>query len=358
MTATAAAPAARADPAEAGGLESFLDTLPVKLYPTRLAPPYDTEFLTGEAGTVVGYPADDFVGHDPKRRWHELIDPADRERVADTWLGAPADGSVIEVEYRVRRADGTYAWILSRARKLQGPDGAPYLHGAAIDVTARHEAAELQRRLDAESARRAEIEASRARIIEAADAARRRLERDLHDGAQQQLVIASLTLGRAASRARGTPAEPLVQEAAGRVRDALAELRELARGIHPATLTERGLKPALEALAARSPVPVALTAPPQRFAPGIEAALYFTVAEALTNVAKYARATRATVRVEQRDHAVVAEIADDGIGGADPRAGSGLRGLADRLAAASGTLETHSPRCGGTRVRAHVPLHA
>ena len=225
-----------------------------------------------------------------------------------------------------------------------------------VDVTVRSRAADLQRRLDDASARRAEIEASRARIVAAAEEARTRLERDLHDGAQQQLVLASLTLTRAVSQAAGTPAEPLVREAAERVREALAELRELARGIHPATLTERGLKPALEALAARSPVPVELRVPEQRFAPGVEAALYFTAAEALTNVAKYARATRATVSVEQRDRVLVAEIADDGVGGADPRAGSGLRGLADRLAAAGGTLETHSPCGGGTRLRAHVPV--
>ena len=115
--------------------------------------------------------------------------------------------------------------------------------------------------------RRAEIEASRAPVVEAADAARTRLERDLHDGAQQRLVLASLTLTRAASQAVGTPAEPLVREAADQVREALAQLRELARGIRPSTLTERGLKPALEALAARSPVSVELRVPEQRFAP-------------------------------------------------------------------------------------------
>jgi signal transduction histidine kinase len=228
---------------------------------------------------------------------------------------------------------------------------------AATDVAARHQTNELQRLLDAESTRRVEIDASRARIVEAADAARRRLERDLHDGAQQRLVLASLTLARAAAHAAGTPAEPLVNEAADQVREALAELRELARGIHPTTLAERGLKPALEALAARSPVPVELCVPDQRFAPAVEAALYFTAAEALTNVAKYARATRAAISVAQRDRSLVAEIADDGVGGADPLAGTGLRGLADRLAAVGGTLETHSPPGGGTRLLAHVPVH-
>jgi signal transduction histidine kinase len=214
---------------------------------------------------------------------------------------------------------------------------------------------ELRERLDAESARRAEIDASRARIVEAADAARTRLERDLHDGAQQRLVLASLALKRAAPLAAGTPAEPLVREAAEQLREGLAELRELARGIHPTTLTERGLKPALEALAARSPLPVELRVPERRFALAAEAALYFTAAEALTNVAKHARATHVTVTVEQRDRALVAEIADDGAGGADAQAGTGLRGLADRLASAGGTLEILSPSGGGTCLRAHVP---
>jgi signal transduction histidine kinase len=305
---------------------------------------------------VVGYPVGDFVGPNPKRRWPDLIHPEDRERVGAVMLAAPADGSIIEAEYRVRRADGSHAWILSRARRLLAADGTPYLHGAAIDVTARHEAAALQRRLEAESARRAEIESSRARIVEAADAARRRLERDLHDGAQQQLVVASLTLTRAAARAGGTPAEPFVADALAQVRGALAELRELARGIHPAVLSERGLRAALEVLATRSPVPVEVRAPEQRLPPGVEAALYFTAAEALTNVAKYARAARATVDVEIRGGAVVAEIADDGVGGASAAAGSGLRGLADRLAAADGTLEIESPEGGGTRVCARVPL--
>jgi signal transduction histidine kinase len=199
--------------------------------------------------------------------------------------------------------------------------------------------------------RRAEVAASRARIVEAADATRRRLERDPHDGAQQTLVAASITLARAKVQARGTGLEALVAEALDQLREALAELRELARGIHPAVLTERGLRAALELLAARSPVPVDVRAPAQRLPPGVEAALYFTAAEALTNVAKYARAASAAVRVEIREGAVAEEIADDGVGGASATAGSGLRGLADRLAAVGGTLEVESPTGGGTRVR-------
>jgi len=171
-------------------LESFLGTVPGMIYRTRLAPPYDSEFLSEEAGTVIGFPASDFIGPDPKRNWSDLIHPDDRERVRRTLLEAPADGTIAEVEYRVRRADGSFAWILSRCRKLVEPDGTAWLNGAAIDVTARHEAEELRRRLEAERPRTAEIEASRARILEAADEARRRLERDLHDGAQQRLVLA------------------------------------------------------------------------------------------------------------------------------------------------------------------------
>jgi PAS domain S-box-containing protein len=339
-------------------LESFLGTVPGMIYQTRLVPPYDSDFISAELFSVVGFPAADFVGRDPKRRWSDLIDPEDRERVSAVILDAPADGSIVEVEYRVRRADGSRAWILSRARKLLAEDGTPYLHGAAIDVTARHEAAELQRRLEAEAARRAEIAASRTRIVEAGDAARRQIERDLHDGAQQSLVVASLTLVRATAQARATPAEALVTEALDQVRKAIAELRELARGIHPAALSERGLRAALELLAARSPVPVEVRAPAQALPPGVEAALYFTAAEALTNVAKYARATGATVEVEVRDGVVVEEIADDGVGGASAAAGSGLRGLADRLGAVGGTLEVQSPNGGGTRVRACVPVNS
>jgi signal transduction histidine kinase len=199
------------------------------------------------------------------------------------------------------------------------------------------------------------IEASRARIVAAADEARRRLERDLHDGAQQRFVFAALMLERAAARATGTPAAPLVAEALDQVRQGLAELRELAQGIHPAVLSERGLAAALEGVAARLPLPVELRVSRERFAPAVEAAIYFAVAEALTNVAKHAGATHARVTVEVAGGVLTAEVADDGIGGASTTAGAGLRGLADRLDALGGTLTVHSPRGGGTRVRAQAP---
>ena len=257
----------------------------------------------------------------------------------------------------MRRADGSYAWILSRFRKLVGEDESLWVHGAAFDVTARHEAEELRRRLEAEQARAEAIDASRARLVQAGDEARRRLERDLHDGAQQRLVVSLMTLRRAAKEVVGTPAEPLVAASIEHLEQGLAELRELARGLHPSSLGERGLAYAVGRLVARSPVPVELDVLEERLPQPIETAIYFSVAEALTNVAKYADATAARVGVAVRDGEVVAEIADDGCGGAETTAGgSGLRGLADRLEAIGGTLEVESPAGGGTVVRARVPL--
>jgi len=205
---------------------------------------------------------------------------------------------------------------------------------------------------------------AQARIIEAADAERRRIERDLHDGAQQRLVALSLKLGMARAK-MGTNgaggdeelARRLVDEAHEESKQALTELRDLARGIHPAILTDRGLGPALDELAARAPVPVRVIAVPEARLPGpVEAAAYFIVAECLANVAKYAQAGEATVLVRTDPERVVVEVADDGAGGADPTKGSGLRGLADRVGALSGHLEVTSPRGFGTRVRAELPL--
>jgi signal transduction histidine kinase len=201
-----------------------------------------------------------------------------------------------------------------------------------------------------------EIHASRARIVAAADEARRRLERDLHDGAQQRLVLAALTLKQAQARARGTPAEPLVAEAADILQQGLTELRDLARGIHPAALSERGLAVALEDLVAASPVPVDLQVLQERVAPAAEAAIYFTVAEALTNVAKHAHAALASVRIEIQGGTLIARVADNGVGGARVKAGSGLPGLYDRLEAIGGTLTVVSPPGEGTTICARIPL--
>ncbi len=209
------------------------------------------------------------------------------------------------------------------------------------------------------TARVDEMRSSQARIIEAGDEARRRIERDLHDGAQQRLVALSLKLGMARKRleAGEGPAGALVAEAHEESKLALAELRDLARGIHPAILTERGLGPAIEELASRATVPVAVEEVPDgRLTPSAEAAAYFVVAECLANVAKYAQAGEATVRARREVGRVVVEVSDDGIGGADPAAGSGLRGLADRVEALGGALTVRSAPDQGTTVRAEIPL--
>jgi signal transduction histidine kinase len=221
--------------------------------------------------------------------------------------------------------------------------------------------AQENRRLEAELRTTIEeLRASRTRIVETADAARRRIERNLHDGAQQQLVSLALTVRLARSKLdddTGTAtARELLDRAAGEADVALRDLRELARGIHPAVLSDRGLDSALEALANRLPLPVEIAATPaERLPETVEAAAYFVVAEAITNVAKYAGATHATVNVTRDDGTVVVEVSDDGVGGADPAKGSGLRGLADRVAALDGRFEVDSPRRHGTTVRAVIP---
>jgi len=203
---------------------------------------------------------------------------------------------------------------------------------------------------------------ARARIIAAADAERRRIERDLHDGAQQRLVALSLTLGLAESRlaAGGAGAEsaaPLIAQAREEASLAVQELRELASGIHPALLSDRGLGPALEALAARAPVPTTVEGiPEQRLPPQVEAAAYFVTAEALTNVAKYARAETAGVRLDVEHGVLRLTVSDDGVGGADLQNGTGLRGLRDRVEALDGHLELHSPPAEGTTIVAEIPV--
>ena len=202
-------------------------------------------------------------------------------------------------------------------------------------------------RLDAElRANVAELRASRARIVESADAARRRIERDLHDGAQQQLVAVALALRTARRRVERDPdaAGELLDHAADDLDAAIRALRDLARGIHPAVLSDRGLASALEALAQRAPLPVEIDGcPAGRLPEPVEAAAYFVVAEAITNVVRYApREPRAACAVTRDDGRLAVAVADDGVGGADPGNGSGLRGLADRVAALDGRLEVRS----------------
>jgi signal transduction histidine kinase len=213
-------------------------------------------------------------------------------------------------------------------------------------------------RLQAESDDRlAALRASRERIVAAGDAERRRLERNLHDGAQQRLVSVALQLRLARNRIRADPAlaEQVLTAAGEELSRSLEELRELARGIHPSVLNH-GLQAALDSLAARAGVPTTVSfSAPERLPQPVELAAYFVACEALANVAKYAGATQASVRVWRHDGAAVIEIADDGVGGADESAGSGLQGLADRVAALDGTLRIRSPAGAGTVVTADLP---
>jgi signal transduction histidine kinase len=204
---------------------------------------------------------------------------------------------------------------------------------------------------------REKLAASRRRLVEAGDAERRRLERNLHDGAQQRLVSVSLQLGLVGAKLKGDPAaaRELLSAARDDLGQGLEELRELARGLHPAMLTERGLGPALDGLLARAPVPVEITELPEgRMPPPVEAAAYYVVAEAVTNVAKYAQASHATVEIRRTNGAVTVTVSDDGVGGADPSLGSGLQGLATRVEALNGRLTVESPPGLGTRVKADI----
>ena len=222
--------------------------------------------------------------------------------------------------------------------------------GAVIEE--RHAALEALR----ENERR--LRDSRARIVKAGDAARRRLERNLHDGAQQHLVSLALTLRLAKLQLRNNPDETahLLTDASDELQSAIDELRELARGIHPAVLTDRGLGPALEVLADHAHLPVELTARlTSRLPSTVEAVVYYVAAEGLTNITKYAGATAATLRLETNDKTVVLHVGDNGAGGADPRLGTGLRGLADRVEALGGKLELHSPPGQGTLLTASIP---
>jgi PAS domain S-box-containing protein len=353
----------------AGVLRSLIANVPGAIYRVALADDLSLKLIGDEIERITGYPADDFVDastrtlfslvHPDDRQWVEVeLRAARRAALADLHADAAARRS-LTIEYRIIRADGAVRWVLERATTVLDQRGRPCLDGVIFDVTERREAEERLRRQEAEAAQAREVRASRTRIVEAADAARRRLERDLHDGAQQRFVSAALMAQLARRRAAGAGADDVVElldRLTGELQTGLADLRELAHGIHPAVLTDRGLEKALESLAARAPLPVtidgALSERPQAAA---ETALYFTAAEALTNVAKYADASEVVLRLSEAGDEVAIAITDDGCGGASLDAGSGIRGLVDRLGALGGRLELSSPPGGGTTVRAVVP---
>ncbi len=199
---------------------------------------------------------------------------------------------------------------------------------------------------------------TRARVVDAADSERRRIERDLHDGAQQQLVSLAMNLGRARAKFDSDPegARELVDQAHQEAKDSITELRNVVRGVHPAVLTDRGLDAALSALAARSPVPVRIDVDVlQRPSPTVEAVAYFVVSESLTNIARHSGATRAAVHIERDGDKLLVSVSDDGHGGATENPGGGLAGLRDRVAAVDGTFRLQSSPTGGTTVTVEVP---
>jgi signal transduction histidine kinase len=298
------------------------------------------------------------------RRWRDSDDPTERVRDAPVrWAGGatmlfvlfvvttnllPEEGNFDDYVFAVALvplATVPYAFWVGILRSRLWEAEVVAVENVRLD-------AELQARLD-------ELRESRARIVEAGYAERRRVERDLHDGAQQRLVALALELQMVRSKLRTDPAaaSKLLDAAADELTAATEELRELARGLHPPVLADRGLVPALEALANRAPVPVTVEADEAERAPeNVEAAAYFVVSEALTNVARHAEATEAVVRVARRDGLLFVEIEDDGAGGADVGGGSGLRGLADRVGALDGSLEVDSAAGRGTTVRASLPV--
>ena len=304
----------------------------------------------------------------------ELVHPDDRPTLEEAVQRCYLEGEPYVENHRVMLPDGRLRWHQGRGRVVM-LDGRPVrMFGTGQDVTDRvvgeqalwKSLDEARRLADENAGLRAELEvqleevrASRARIVQAAYEARRRLERDLHDGAQQRLTMVEMMLG-AAVRQLGRSADAELSRTLGQaveeLRAGAAELRSLARGLHPALLTDHGLMPALEALASRSRVPVTLRhATIGRLDPSVESAAYFVVSEALTNVMKHAHASRVDLMMERDGSTLVLEVSDDGRGEASIEAGGGLRGLSDRVAALDGQLRVESPRGRGTRVRVELP---
>lgn len=303
------------------------------------------------AEVTFGYTPEEAIG----REMGELIVPPqlrEQHREGLKRYLATGDAHVLgrRIEIPAVRADGEERLVELAITRAAIP-GRGLFVGYLRDIT------------DQRAAERELIE-SRSRIVEAADASRRRLERDLHDGAQQQLVGLALTLRLARDRVESDPAAALelLTEAASDLESATAELRALARGIHPAVLTEGGLRPALRSLVSRVQFDVAVDTdglPAERLPAAVEATAYFTVAEGLTNVARYAGEASATVTVrcieQGGERRLTVQVEDDGVGGADPATGSGLRGLMDRAGALGGTLKVTSPSGSGTILLAELP---
>jgi signal transduction histidine kinase len=289
-----------------------------------------------------------------------MAPPSKRAEAEDLFARVRAGEWVNDYETVRLRKDGTLVAVSIASAPVR--DGSGEVLGnmvAYTDITERKaQEAEVHRLNDELHARVEELAASRTRIVTAGDVERRRLERNLHDGAQQRLVAVSYSLRLALEKldSDAAGASAVLADAGDELALALEELRELARGLHPAVLTDCGLRAAVEMLADRAPIPVEIVEiPDHRLPEPIEAAAYYLIAEALTNIAKYAQASAVRTRIADGDGCVLVEVSDDGVGGADPTTGSGLRGLADRVEALGGSLEVVSPAGAGTALRAEIP---
>jgi PAS domain S-box-containing protein len=308
------------------------------------------------AERIFGWSSEEMLG----RGGLPMAPPAKHAEGEELFERVQAGEALNDYETVRLRKDGTLVAVSIAAAPVRDASGRVVGNIVAYtDITERKAQEAEVHRLNAElHARLEELAASRARIVTAGDVERRRLERNLHDGAQQRLVTLSLSLRVALAQLESDPAaaRAALAEAGDELALALDELRELARGLHPAVLSDRGLRAAVEMLAGRAPVAVEIAdIPDERLPEPVEAAAYYLIAEALTNVTKYAQASTVRVRVAASDASVVVEVSDDGVGGADPANGSGLRGLADRVEALGGSLDVVSPAGAGTSLRAEIP---
>jgi PAS domain S-box-containing protein len=285
-------------------------------------------YTTSEAGGVIF--------------WERYVPPEDAEAVRAAIEDVIAGGVPRERDGRWVKRSGETIDVAWSCAALPEIESGPLFLVCGTDIGERTRQAE-------------ELRKSRARVVTAGDEARKRFERDLHDGAQQHLVAVRLALQMIRKKAIEPDISEAIEHAIAEIDETVQELQELGRGIHPAVLGQ-GLTPAVDQLARRSTVPVALEVTERRYDPNVEAAAYYVVSEALANVAKHARADHVSVRIAENDGHLCVDVADDGLGGADAESGSGLHGLADRVAALDGTLRIESPSGEGTRVRARIPL--